>query len=494
VRALRLAAYLSGSMLGIGLTGCTVGPDFQSPEIREAPKRSALDGGSVPSRTVEVAVDMAWWKSFRDSQLSSLVERLVAQNLDLETAAERVIQSMAQRQVAVSQGLPHIDGQSSTTYNRQSPNGTLSLLTPAPGAPLEYGLFRDGLTSSWQLDLFGRVRRAVEAADASTLAAVENRHGVALAAVAELAQSYMQLRGTQNRLEIAKRNLRLAEENVELVNTRFGNGVATTLDLTQARGQQATIAATLPTLRIQEAELINAIGLLLGDAPRALETELHRTQIMPRVPRKVPVGLPGTLIRRRPDIREAEAQLHEATAQTGVAVANFYPDVTLNGAVGVESLHLSNLFIPASTAFAVGPSISIPIFEGGQLKGALELRESRQREAAIFFQKTVLRAWKDVDDALTAYRETQRRRADIARSVTENQAALQAARQRYSEGAIDFLNVITTQAQLLQSENDLADSDTQIATNLVNLYRAIGGGWQVADVAYRADRAKIGAR
>ena len=492
--ALRRLRYLSGPTLAIGLIGCAVGPDYQRPEMREDSRRSAADGEGVPSRTVEGAVDIVWWKSFRDSQLSSLVEKLVAQNLDLKTAAERVVQSVAQRQVAVSQGLPHIDGQSSTTYNRQSPNGTLSLLTPAPGAPLEYGLFRDGLTSSWQLDLFGRVRRAVEAADASTLAAVENRHGVALAAVAELAQSYMQLRGTQNRLEIAKRNLRLAEENVDLVNTRFGNGVATTLDLAQARGQQATIAATLPTLRIQEAELINAIGLLLGDAPRALETELHRTQIMPRVPRKVPVGLPGTLIRRRPDIREAEAQLHEATAQTGVAVANFYPDVTLNGAVGVESLHLSNLFIPASTAFSVGPSISIPIFEGGQLKGALELRESRQREAAIFFQKTVLRAWKDVDDALTAYRETQRRRADIARSVTENQAALQAARQRYSEGAIDFLNVITTQAQLLQSENDLADSDTQIATNLVNLYRAIGGGWEVADVAYRADRAKIGAR
>ena len=175
-------------MLGIGLTGCTVGPDFQSPEIREAPRRSALDNKNVPSRTVESAVDIAWWKSFRDIQLSSLVERLVAQNLDLETAAERVIQSMAQRRVAASQGLPQIDGQSSSTYNRQSPNGTLSLLVPRPGAPLEYALFRDGLTSSWQLDLFGRVRRAVEAADAATLAAVENRHGVALAAVAELAQ------------------------------------------------------------------------------------------------------------------------------------------------------------------------------------------------------------------------------------------------------------------------------------------------------------------
>jgi len=486
---------LSGPTLAIGLIGCTVGPDYQSPEVREESRRSAQDDGSVPSRTVEGAVDIAWWKSFRDSQLSSLVEKLVGQNLDLKTAAERVIQSVAQRQVAVSQGLPHIDGQSSTTYNRQSPNGTLSLLTPAPGAPSEYGLFRDGLTSSWQLDLFGRVRRAVEAADAGTLAAVENRHGVALAAVAELAQSYMQLRGTQNRLGIAKRNLRLAEENVELVNTRFGNGVATTLDLAQARGQQATIAATLPPLRIQEAELINAIGLLLGYAPRALETELLRTQIMPRVPRKVPVGLPGTLIRRRPDIREAEAQLHEATAQTGVALANFYPDVTLNGAVGVESLHLSNLFIPASTAFAVGPSISIPIFEGGRLRGVLTLRESQQREAIIFFQKTVLQAWKEVDDALTAYREAQHQRADVARSVTENQAALQAARQRYSEGAIDFLNVITTQARLLQSENDLADSETRIATDLVNLYRALGGGWEVVDVAGdRASRSNIGTR
>jgi NodT family efflux transporter outer membrane factor (OMF) lipoprotein len=471
-------------MLGIGLAGCIVGPDYQRPELAAAPRQTPLESVDVPSRTVEGNVDSTWWKSFRDSELSSLVERLTAQNLDLKTAAERVVQSVAQRQVAVSQGVPHIEGQSLTTYNRQSPNGPLSLLTPAPGAPLEYALFRDGLTSSWQLDLFGRVRRAVEAADAETLAAVENRHGVALAALTELAQSYMQLRGTQNRLEIAQRNLRLADENVELVNARFGSGVATTLDLAQARAQRATIAATLPPLRIQEAELINAIGLLLGEAPRALEGELRRSRMLPRMPRRVPVGLPGTLVRRRPDVREAEAHLHEATAQTGVAVASFYPDVTLNGALNVESLHLSNLFTPTSAAFAVGPSISIPIFEGGRLRGILTLRESQQREAAIVFQKTVLQAWKEVDDALTGYREAQHRRADVARSVTENQAALQAARQRYSEGAIDFLNVISTQAQLLQSENDLADSDTQIATDLVNLYRALGGGWEVADVAY----------
>jgi NodT family efflux transporter outer membrane factor (OMF) lipoprotein len=488
VRALRLVQYLCGPTLAIGLIGCTVGPDYQSPEAREESRRSALDGESVPSRTVEGAIDTVWWKSFRDSELSLLVERLAAQNLDLKTAAERVVQSVAQRRVAAAQGLPHIEGQSLSTYNRVSPNGPISEFVPAPGSTLDYAHFQDGLTSSWQLDLFGRVRRAVEAADANTLAAVENRHGVALAAVAELAQSYMQLRGTQNRLEIAKRNLRLSEENVELVNTRFRNGVATTLDMAQARAQQATIAATVPPLRAREAELINAIGLLLGEAPRALEAQLRRARIIPRVPRKVPVGLPGTSVRRRPDVREAEARLHQATAQTGVAVANFYPDVTLNGAVSVESLHLSNLFTPASTAFTVGPSISIPIFEGGQLRGALALSESRQREAAVFFQETVLRAWKEVDDALTDYREAQRRRIDVARSVSENQSALQAARQRYSEGATNFLDVTATQAQLLQSENDLSDSDTQIATDLVNLYRALGGGWEIADVAYRADR------
>ena len=308
MRAFRLMVCLSGPMLGIGLTGCTLGPNYQSPELRDTPRRWASDGGSVPSRTEEGPVDITWWRSFRDPELSSLVGRLAAQNLDLQTAAERVVQSVAQRRIAAAQGLPHIDGLSSNTYNRASPNGTLSLFVTQPGAPLEYAIFREGLTSSWELDLFGRVRRAVEAADADTLAAVENRHGVALAAVAELAQSYMRLRGTQNRLEITKRNLRLAEENVELVNKRFANGTATTLEVAQARPRRATIAGTLPPQRAQEAELINAIGLLLGDPPRALEAELRRVQMIPRVPRKVPIGLPGTLVRRRPDVREAEAR------------------------------------------------------------------------------------------------------------------------------------------------------------------------------------------
>jgi NodT family efflux transporter outer membrane factor (OMF) lipoprotein len=289
------------------------------------------------------------------------------------------------------------------------------------------------------------------------------------------------LRGAQARLAIAQRSVKLADENISLVETRFSNGVATTLDLAQARSQKETIAATLPPLRAQEAQFINAVGLLLGEPPRALDGELRAPKALPDVPRHVPVGLPGTIVRLRPDVREAEARLHAAVAETGVAVADFYPDLTLMGDVNVQSLHLANLFTPGSIAFTVGPNLSIPIFEGGRLSGNLELRESQQREAAITFQNTVLRAWREVDDALTDYAEAQRRRAAIARAVDQNRIALNAARERYKEGVVDFLNVNAALSQLLESENELADNDTLIASDLVNLYRALGGGWQIAD-------------
>ena len=407
--------------------------------------------------------------------------RLAAQNLDLQAAAERVLQGREQRRIAASQGLPQINERSSYERTRQSPTGFVSLVEPRPGAPLEYDLFRNGLNSSWELDLFGRVRRAVEAQDAQTLAAVANRRGIALAALAELAQDYLQLRGTQARMAIAERNLRLAERNAGLVRDQFANGVATTLDMAQARAQQATVSATVPPLRTQEAALINAIGLLLAEPPRALDAELRPRAAVPGVPPLVPVGLPGTLVRRRPDVLEAEARLHAATAQTGVAVADFYPDVSLTGMFDFEGLRFRDAFSLPSRAFDVGPSVSIPIFQGGRLTGQLRLRESQQREAAISFQRTVLQAWQEVDNALTAYAEAQRRRVDVTEAARQNELALGAARQRYTEGVADFLNVITAQASLLQSQNDLADSDTLIATDLVTLYRALGGGWQVAE-------------
>lgn len=463
-----------------GLAGCNgVGPFYDG----IGPDRAVLHWGrepaGLPSRTTSGAVDVAWWRRFRDRELDLLIARTADGNLDLKTAAERVIQGTRQRQVIAAQGLPHLDGQSQTQDTRLSPNGFLRLVEPSPQSRFDFGMFTDGLAASWQLDLFGRVARAVEAADADVLASQEMRNGIALAAIAEMAQDYLTLRGTQTRIRIAERNLALADENVKLVENRVVNGVANTLNLAQARAQSATIAALLPPLRIQEAQLINAMGLLLGLTPRALEGELKTARALPPVPRLVPIGLPGELVRRRPDVRQAEAQLHAAVAQTGVAVANFYPDVTLNGNLSLSSISVASLFVPASRAYTVGPSISLPIFEGGRLRGTLALRKSQEREAAIAFQRTVLNAWREVDDALTAYAQTQRRRQNLAKAVDENKAALVAARQRYIEGASDFLNVISTQATLLQSENDLADADTRIASELVRLYRALGGGWEL---------------
>ncbi len=463
--------------LAAALAGCTVGPNFHPPAV-SAPTLWGPERTDVPSRTVAGDVDVAWWDRFNDVELTLLVGRLVAQNLDLKTAAERIMQGWAQRQVTASQGLPQINGQSQYSRIRESAHGIITLSVPAPGAPLEYDFFQNALNSSWELDLFGKVRRSVEAQDAETLAAIEDRRSLGLAALADLATDYLQLRGVQAQLAIAERNLHMAEKNTQLVRDRFRYGVGTTLDLAQAQSQQATIAATVPPLRTQQAALINAIGLLLGEQPRALAAELLPRLPLPAVPPTVPVGLPGDLVRRRPDVREAEARLHAATAQTGVAVASFYPDVSLTGMANLDGLRFADAFSLPSRAFQVGPTLSIPLFQGGQLTGTLRLRESQQREAAITFQKTVLQAWQDVDNALTAYAETQRQRAQTAQAARQNEAALSAARQQYSLGATDFLNVVVSETTLLQSQNSLTSNDTAIATNLVSLYKALGGGWQ----------------
>ena len=481
----RAAALVA--MLASALAGCTVGPNFHRPVV-DAPAAYGSEPADVPSVTVPAEIEARWWRSFNDPELSSLEDRVASQNLDLKSAAERVLQSRAQRRVVASEGLPNINSEQSYMRMRESPTGIISLSVPSPGAPLEFDYFKNGLNSSWDLDLFGRVRRGVEAADADTLASVENRRGVALAAISDLAQDYLQLRGAQARLAITEHNAQLAEQNLHLVKNRFANGVATTLDMAQAQAQLSTITASVPPLRIQVAQLINAIGLLLGEQPRALRQELLPPAAQPGIPPIVPVGVPGSLVRRRPDVRQAEANLHAATAQTGVAVASFYPDVKLTGSFDLEGLRFKDAFSLYSRAFQVGPTISVPIFEGGKLRGTLDLRKSEQRQAAIQFQQTVLKAFQEVDDALTAYAETQRRKLRLQDSVAQNGIALAAARQRYVAGASDFLNVISTQTQLLQSENDLASMDTQVATYLVALYRALGGGWEIAEATGRQVR------
>lgn len=477
------------ALIPLLLAACTVGPKFERPraDIAHAFGPTRTD---VASRFTAGTVDPRWWDSFRDPELTSLVGRLATQNLDLQQAAERIEQARAVRRIVSAQSLPSVQGDADAVRERRSMNGTSSLTEPAPGAKPEFNLFSTMLSATWELDLFGRVRRLAEAADATADAQVEARNGLAMSATADLAQSYFQLRLVQAQFAVLRRNLTIAERRRALVRNRFANGVATTLEVAQSDAQALAIAQDLPTLTTQQTRLVNAIGLLLAEPPRALATELLKDTAQPSVPPTVPVGLPADLVRRRPDVREAEARLHAATAQTGVAVADFYPRVTLSGDFGFESLQLGSLFDWSSRQFMAGPGISLPFFQGGRLSGTLKLRESQQREAALQFRKVVLQAWNDVDNALVAYTESQKRRVDAAATRDANTRALAAAEEQYRQGVTTLLNVIVAQEGVLRSDSTVAQAQADLEQQLVDLYRALGGGWEAltTDAARTSDK------
>jgi NodT family efflux transporter outer membrane factor (OMF) lipoprotein len=395
-----------------------------------------------------------------------------------------------------------VTGAASYYRERGSPNGILSLLgvtptggqvqsaagdTPLGVAPLPgskgspaFDLYQFGFDASWELDFWGRVRRGVEAATAMTDASYEDRNAVLLSARAELARDYVELRDTQSLLDIARQNLRIARDTEKLTETRAHEGVVTNLDVANAAAQAESIESLIPILESRNETTINAIGVLLAKEPGALRQMLSEPRDVPTLPERVPIGVPSEVVQRRPDIRKAEAQLHAATAAIGMAKADFYPRISLNGSAGFQSLQLSSLADWASGQFVIGPSISLPIFEGGRLKGTLHLREAQQQEAAIVYKHTVLQAWREVDDALVVYDAEQRRRDRLKSVVSLNQRALSIAQQRYKAGAVDFLDVLNVQRQLLDAQSKLEQSKADAATNLITLCKVLGGGWETA--------------
>ena len=430
------------------------------------------------SRTVGGAVDVQWWDRFNDPELSSLVARLARQNLDLQEAAERIREARAQRRITAAEGLPHLEAQGFGYELRPGTEGLIKDFTPSPEFHPEAQLYSTTGQATWELDLFGRVRRAVEAAGADRQAMVDARRAVALSALSDLSQDYLQLRALQQRRAVTEENLADAKRRDALVQVRVRDGVAARLDAAQAQEQVATIAEDLPSLREQEARASNAIALLLAEPPRALDAELGKPGRLPDRPPTIPVGLPSDLLRRRPDVQEAEARLHAAVARHGVAVADFYPRVNLLGAFGTQSLSTSNLFQWSSRMFTAGPSVTVPLFEGGQLRGQLELRKAEEREAALSFHQAVLQAWHDVDNALTAYAEAQHRRGEAESALKSDQTALEVADRRYAQGTVDYINIIAAQSAVLRSRDGLVQADAQADADLVALYRALGGGWE----------------
>jgi len=491
MRTIRRAAALRGGIalccVGSMVAACTMGPDFKRPDVI-SPAQFGAEPQDVAGATYGGPVDVAWWKQFNDPELNHLIDRLAVQNIDLQRGMQRIAEARSQTRIAAAQGLPSLNWAGSYTRTHQSETGFISLVQPRNGAPNEYDFFQNTLGASWDLDLFGQIRRAVEAQHAAQEAAAEARHGLALSTIATLVDSYMQLRGVQDQIAITERHVAVSDHDLALVQSRFGNGAATTLDLAQARTEQANTASALPTLRNSESALINAIGLLLDEPPRSLAQELARRDgTMPIIVPAAPIGVPSALARRRPDIREAEAKLHMATAGVGVAIAAFYPDITLTGQMGTQTLSAANFFSLPSRQFATGPTLSVPLFEGGRLRGTLALRRAEQKDAALAYHQTVTTAWNEVDNALTAYAQSQKRLVQTRIAWQESRKAVEVAQQRYREGAVDFLQVDTAEAAALAAEATFSANRIQIATAFVSLYRALGGGWEYP--AFSEDKA-----
>lgn len=325
------------------------------------------------------------------------------------------------------------------------------------------------------------MRRQVEAADASVEVAENDRNGVLLALLAETAGDYIQLRAVQHTLQVTEDNLKVARHSLKLSEDRQAEGVATRLDVAQANAQVALIESRLPTLQARRDDLINALSLLAAEPPRSLQGSLLQAGELPAPQQTFAIGVPSELAERRPDIRQAQARLHAATASIGVAKADFYPRIRLSGNVGFQAMQLADFGAWDARRFAFGPQLSLPIFEGGRLKGTLALRQAQQQEAALHYRKVVLGAWHEIDDVLRLYNASQLRRDHLAEAVRQNRIALETAQRQYVEGAVDFLNVLTVQSALLASEEQWIDSAAAVSQALVGLYKALGGGWQAFD-------------
>lgn len=467
------------------LAGCTVGPNSKRPQV-SVPQQWTV----APARgtSTELPKKDDWWSSFQDPELNSLIERALNENLDLKLALERVQEARAARGIARSGYFPSVGANVSATrlrggFNqgviRAVPSSTDSNARPSLISPFETNVFQGNLSASWELDVFGGNRRGVQAATADVAAAEENRRDVMVILLGDVGRDYAQLRGFQRRLEIAEKNIKTQQETFDLTAVRAKAGLATELDVSRAAAQLESTKAVVPSLLAGIDVSIHRLSVLLGEEPGALRVELEKSEPIPAAEPDVEVGLPSDLLKRRPDIRRAEAQVAAATARVGEAKADLFPRFVLTGTAGRQATQLHDLTLGLGNFFGVGPGISLPIFTGGRIRSNIAVQKSRQRGALIGYQAAVLKALEEVQDSLVEYSQEQERRDHLSQAVGQSQLAVALASEQYRAGLVDFLAVLDAQRELYAHEDELVQSQTSVTTNLVALYRALGGGWSL---------------
>jgi NodT family efflux transporter outer membrane factor (OMF) lipoprotein len=485
---MRAKALLIAAASAAALGGCAVGPNYKAPPT---PVPGAFDVGPAspaatqPTQptTANVPVDITrWWASLGDPELDSLVDRAVRANLDLKIALARLQQARAGEYVVSGGAMPLVD------VAAGAGRGSGSDLTRGrvPG-PLHSGAntkdFKEitevaGFDAAWEIDLFGRFTREIEAARADTQAAYEARNAVLITVVADVARAYVEERALALRLAVAQHNLAIQQQSVDLVTKRFNQGITNELDVTLAQRELATVQSTIAPLQAAIAQAQRRIAVLLGGLPHDLYAELQHPAPLPSAPEKFQPGLPVELLRRRPDIRQAERQLAASTARIGVATADLFPRVALVGAFGFQGQGLGQTPVKYKSIWSLGPSLYWPVLDFGTFDAILEVQDFRTQELLYNYRRAVLTAVEEVDDAISNY-QAQRDRLDrLNDAVGASQRAVQLATQRYERGLTDFLNVLDAQRQLFELEDQQAVAEESVVVQYIALYKALGGGWE----------------
>lgn len=464
------------SLILLVLSGCAVGPRYRPP----APAMPATWSAVAETDATTQPADLTqWWTTFHDATLDELIVRAVPANLDLRLATARVREARALRGVVAAGNQPQLNASGAYTHSRRSANASTLPDIPAlqDGLDRDSDLFQVGFDARWELDLFGGVRRSIEAAEADIGAAVEERQAVLVTLLSDVARNYLELRSAQTQQALTRRNLAAQQETLHLTQVRFEAGLSSQLDVARAEALVASTAAQLPPLERNARQALHRLAVLLGQEPGALLAEIPPATRLPTPTLAPTVGLPVDLLARRPDIRRAERTLAAATARVGVAMAERYPRLSLSALLGQQSLSLSTLLTPGSFFASVGPSLTWPVLDAGRIRATIQVQDARQEHALLRYEQTILTALEEVENALVGYSQEQARRQALSNAVEANRRAVTQATELYSKGLADFLTVLDAQRALLTAESQLAQSEATVATQLVALYKALGGGW-----------------
>nr|WP_321398588.1 efflux transporter outer membrane subunit [uncultured Desulfobacter sp.] len=455
------------------LTGCiTVGPDYKqqdllSEEAWHAPMQQGLNQTPADPKTLA-----QWWTVLNDPVLTDLISRAVQNNLDVKLALERIRQYRLLKGIEQADKLPTVNASGGASWTGTSNEDGTGKVSKAYSA---------GLDASWEVDLFGRIQRSIEAADATLSAKQEALRDALVSLVADLASSYIDVRTAQIRLNVVRQSIQSQTESFQLTQWQNQAGLTDELDVHQARYSLESAKAQIPALESTLSEAMNRVAVLSGLTPGTLNDTLITPHPLPTLPDTIAVGLPADALRRRPDVREAEYELIAQTAQVGVATADLYPKLTLSGSIGVDALTpaelIDNAFDPSHWARSLAANLAHTLFDAGAIRKNIEVQNSLQEQALIQYKSMILSALEEVENALVAYAKEQIRLEHLTVAAQEAQTAEELAKQKYESGLVDFTTVLTSQQTVLSYQSDLATSRGTCVSNLITLYKVLGGGW-----------------